>query len=536
MSGSMNCKTIDCNHKYYSECIQNQLDKYSLCVENATQEQPTIYMDLRGKFSSIHPKHLNQLSSDTNIFCVKRSSVLKRARELTSCASCLNSVRTLRLNNHPLLEDDKKNDVLRLRDVHIKTIESTSKVLTMYSSTSGEWLTNLQPQSSKKKKGIRCKAHASTRKYLRQSKWEIIWNQAPRDFQEKVASMVPSEFKQFVKEHCDFVGFCKLCTQNVKEGYHLLMLSGDDYFDPPKNYDESVFAPLSVLPLLNANGQPIRSCMDVDKKIVCEISSVPDLINYHITEIHRDELRKANNQDARCAPTLYLVQQEILNVVGSLLLHRIQSLWYPYNAEKQSIGLISRLTLSCIYINVKEFLDKRMNGKDNADDDVNSKNNKKKKSKNSKKGKKKKSLKKKNRPNKISTAATKDNIIHDTEEVELLTSMGWIPAAPIEEKDKQQQHYEDDYDLGLSEEEFKSMKAKLMELKNERIQKRVELKHAWEQKCQQSCQLSCCTGTDESKRAPIPPIIDISESVLARSGHICTYNMAFTCLLDDAYI
>ena len=66
-------------------------------------------------------------------------------------------------------------------------------------------------------------------------------------------------------------------------------------------------------------------------------------------------------------------EKEIINVVGSLLLHRIQSMWYPFCAEKQSIGLICRLTLSIIRIKVSEFL---LKNAAKADDAIN--NNKKK--------------------------------------------------------------------------------------------------------------------------------------------------------------
>jgi hypothetical protein len=51
-----------------------------------------------------HSTQTTPQSLSTDDFCVKRSLVLQHARQFTTCASCLNAVRTLRLQDHPLLE------------------------------------------------------------------------------------------------------------------------------------------------------------------------------------------------------------------------------------------------------------------------------------------------------------------------------------------------------------------------------------------------------------------------------------------------
>jgi hypothetical protein len=422
-------------------------------------------------------------------FCVKRSVVLKHARELTTCTSCLHSVRTLRLLDHPLLEDD--GDMLRVREIHTETPKSIAKVLSAYD-THGQWMTKVKPLSRKKKRNsIRCQAHSSVRKNLDQSDWEKVWKNSPEKFKVKVASMVASDLQDSTNRHIDYVGFCRRCSANVREGYHLLMSTGYRNFSPPDGYDHTVFAPLRVS-LGNDYPEKRGNSEGNVSRVVCDIGRVPELINYHTTELARDEIRHANNEDARHAMSLALVQQEMLNVVGSLLLFRIRSLWHSFLAEEQSSMLLCRLALGCIRDNViaslqNQCLDETM---------TRNKKNKKKKKKNKGKNNKGKNNKKTTTMTMKTTCTNTRNDTHisagflssfeqfnDDKEAELLKSMGWLSV------DESTKRNDDEY-LDLSLEELASMKQKLIDMKKVREQKRNALKQAWE-----TCQLSCCNKT-----------------------------------------
>jgi hypothetical protein len=50
------------------------------------------------------------------------------------------------------------------------------------------------------------------------------------------------------------------------------------------------------------------------------VLAVPKLIDLHTTAVAMDEIAMANNEETRHAMTMVLAQQEILNIVGSLLL------------------------------------------------------------------------------------------------------------------------------------------------------------------------------------------------------------------------
>ena len=55
-------------------------------------------------------------------------------------------------------------------------------------------------------------------------------------------------------------------------------------------------------------------------RVLCDVLAVPKLIDLHTTAVAMDEIAMANNEETRHAMTMVLAQQEILNVVGSLLL------------------------------------------------------------------------------------------------------------------------------------------------------------------------------------------------------------------------
>ena len=128
----------------------------------------------------------------SSCMCIKRETVLEKARNQTTCASCLHSVRTLRLKDHPLLEDDGES--FRVRSMHLESIETTARVLAAYSPKS-DWMNKLK-SGSNKKKGSRCRAHASFRKHVDQSDWRTVWDNAPDEFKIGIASMLPSELAQ----------------------------------------------------------------------------------------------------------------------------------------------------------------------------------------------------------------------------------------------------------------------------------------------------------------------------------------------------
>ena len=59
------------------------------------------------------------------------------------------------------------------------------------------WMSRVRPQSSsRKKKGSRCRAHASFRKHVDPSEWRTVWEKAPDEFKIGIASMLPSELLQ----------------------------------------------------------------------------------------------------------------------------------------------------------------------------------------------------------------------------------------------------------------------------------------------------------------------------------------------------
>ena len=463
-------------------------------------------------FSCKQKQHPNHLLTDD--FCVKRSLVLQHARQFTTCASCLNAVRTLRLQDHPLLEEGDGGD-LRVRPIHTETVDSTSRVLSILS-TSGQWMTKLQPQSSKKKKSIRCRAYQKTRDHVDASGWRKVWDAAPAKFKERVATMVPADLEQFTKDHVEFVRFCRRCSANVKEGFHLLMQKDNPDFKLPEGYRTDLFAPLHVVP---ARDRDSNDASD-STRVVCDVSSVPELINYHTTELVKDEMRHANNEEARCAVCLDLVQQEIRSVVGSLLLWRIRSGWHPFLAEEQSIDLICRVALTCIRGNVAASLQSQLPNVD-APNVVQTKNKKKKKRRNKRNKKKGKGKQKQSNRQVVG--------FDDAKEAELLKSMGWsslesdgtAAEACVKGRKKNQtpvgldsicnveQFDRDfDFDLGLSFDELEAMKTKLMDTKKERDQQRVALKQAWE-----TCQSSCCKSTKHGKRA----------------GDVCSSKKTFLC-------
>ena len=53
----------------------------------------------------------------------------------TNTHSCLHSVRTLRLKEHPLLEDD--GEMFRIRNIHMVSRETISRVLSVYQMSQG---------------------------------------------------------------------------------------------------------------------------------------------------------------------------------------------------------------------------------------------------------------------------------------------------------------------------------------------------------------------------------------------------------------
>lgn len=454
-----------------------------------------------------HSTQTTPQSLSTDDFCVKRSLVLQHARQFTTCASCLNAVRTLRLQDHPLLEEGDGGD-LRVRPIHTETILSTSRVLSLLS-TSGWNCKALQPQSSKKKKSIRCRAYQKTRNHVDASDWRKVWDAAPAKFKERVATMVPADLEQFTKDHVEFVRFCRRCSANVKEGFHLLMQKDNPNFKLPEGYRTDLFAPLHVVPA--ARDRDSNDASD-STRVVCDVSSVPELINYHTTELVKDEMRHANNEEARCAVCLDLVQQEIRSVVGSLLLWRIRSGWHPFLAEEQSIDLICRVALTCIRGNVAASLQSQLPNVDVPN--VVQTNNKKKKKRRNKRNKKGKGKQKQSNRQVVGFES-----FSDAKEAELLKSMGWsslesdgtaaeacvkgrkknetpIGLDSVCNVDVEQLDRDFDFDLGLSKEELETIKTKLMDTKKERDQQRVALKQAWE-----TCQSSCCKSTKHGKRA-----------------------------------
>ena len=190
-----------------------------------------------------------------HMFCVSRSKVLSMARQHTTCASCLHSVRTLRLKDHPLVEDD--GEMFRLRSVHLQSVRTTAKALAVYEG-SGTWMTRLRPPG--RKKSSRCRAHASFRKHVDQQEWRTVWDSAPDEFKIGIASMLPSELSQSAKTHLTSVGFCKHCSANVMEGFKLLLATAEPDFCPPADYDHMVYDPLHVIKVRRRHRQRCTGC------------------------------------------------------------------------------------------------------------------------------------------------------------------------------------------------------------------------------------------------------------------------------------
>ena len=146
----------------------------------------------------------------SSCMCIQRQEVLDKARGHTTCASCLHSVRTLRLKDHPLLEDD--GETFRVRAMHLESIETTSRVLAAYSPTSKWMLEKLGSHKKNKHKTNRCRAHASFRKHVEQSDWRHVWDQAPDEFKIGIASMLPSELAQVRGGGVGWMlGWCVVC-------------------------------------------------------------------------------------------------------------------------------------------------------------------------------------------------------------------------------------------------------------------------------------------------------------------------------------
>lgn len=103
ISDEQNCECWKCRR---DEKFRLQANAMSL------QEKSENYVP----FSCKQKQH-QHLSTDD--FCVKRSLVLQHARQFTTCASCLNAVRTLRLQDHPLLEEGDGGD-LRVRPIYTR--------------------------------------------------------------------------------------------------------------------------------------------------------------------------------------------------------------------------------------------------------------------------------------------------------------------------------------------------------------------------------------------------------------------------------
>ena len=191
------------NHK------KNENDRKSRLQTNFAQHVKSMPLEQQSEcdrmvsvFRAANVKPLEIMSC----MCVRREAILERAKSQTTCASCLHSVRTLRLMDHPLLEDD--GEYFRIRKMHLDSIEKTARVCSVYSSTSNWTTTKLH---SNKKKGSRCRAHASFRKQVDLSDWRMVWDNAPDEFKIGVSSMLASELAQVRTMLC--------CFSNVKDTF-----------------------------------------------------------------------------------------------------------------------------------------------------------------------------------------------------------------------------------------------------------------------------------------------------------------------------
>ena len=138
-------------------------------------------------------------------------------------------------------------------------------------------------------------------------------------------------------QHLSMVGFCKHCACNIHVALNLLMGEVDESL--VDDYDPSLYNGLEVV---DSRGIHDGNNDDNDKdddsnmsKVLVYEGLVVKLIEIYTEFVTRDEIAMATNVETRHANNVAMGQQEVLAVIGSLLLSRICGLWYPYRAEDQ---------------------------------------------------------------------------------------------------------------------------------------------------------------------------------------------------------
>merc|ERR1712167_178263 len=82
---------------------------------------------------------------------------------------------------------------------------------------------------------------------------------------------------------------------------------------------------------------------------------VVKLIEIYTEFVTRDEIAMATNVETRHANDVAMGQQEVLAVIGSLLLSRICGLWYPYCAEDQGRCFFRHIACEIIRERLERF-------------------------------------------------------------------------------------------------------------------------------------------------------------------------------------
>ena len=129
-------------------------------------------------------------------------------------------------------------------------------------------------------------------------------------------------------------------TADASGPKHLnVKLTRSQYESLVDDYDPSLYNGLEVV---DSRGIHDGNNDDNDKdddsnmsKVLVYEGLVVKLIEIYTEFVTRDEIAMATNVETRHANNVAMGQQEVLAVIGSLLLSRICGLWYPYRAEHQ---------------------------------------------------------------------------------------------------------------------------------------------------------------------------------------------------------
>ena len=277
-----------------------------------------------------------------SMLTVDKDSLLREARRYTTCTSCLSAVRTLDMAEACIYTNlDSQPTRLGLRNCHYDiTYQKTAKTLSLYGKdASRKWYAeHVVPSGSGKGRARRCRIHASFRKHVDQADWLGVWRRAPSFFRKRVTMINPEELYASIDTHLANIGFCKHCTTNVNDAFDIMIASATSDMEPPEDFDPLLFSNLHICSASDSGNNEKTTTLKKKKKakgkkdslskleIHVDPSTVPALVDMHLSAAARDEIALANNEEARHAMNMALAQEEVLNVIGSMVLWKIQTL------------------------------------------------------------------------------------------------------------------------------------------------------------------------------------------------------------------